>query len=85
MNVSMPRIIPSAEYACECMLYPLLQSYYTAARSRDSSVGIATGWVAGLDSRKVQEIFHFSTGSRPALGPAQPPTQWVPGILSPGE
>jgi hypothetical protein len=28
--------------------------------------------------------FHFSTSSRPALGPTQPPIQRVPGALSPG-
>jgi hypothetical protein len=28
--------------------------------------------------------FLFSTSSRPALGPTQPPNQWVPGVLSPG-
>jgi hypothetical protein len=32
----------------------------------------------GFNSRQGQEIFLFSTASRPALGPIQPPTQWAP-------
>jgi hypothetical protein len=28
--------------------------------------------------------FHFSTASKPILGPTQPPIHWVPGTLSPG-
>jgi hypothetical protein len=31
-----------------------------------------------------QRIFPLSSVSRPALGPTQPPLQWVPGVLSPG-
>jgi hypothetical protein len=53
--------------------------------SRDSSVGIALGYglgwfrfPAGLG------IFLFTTASRTALGPIQPPIQWVPGTLSLG-
>jgi hypothetical protein len=56
--------------------------------SRDSAVGIATGY--GLDDRRVgvpvlveAKNFHFSTSSRPVLGLTQPPIQWVPGALSP--
>jgi len=30
------------------------------------------------------EIFLFTTALRTALGPAQPPIQWVPGALSLG-
>jgi hypothetical protein len=56
--------------------------------SRDSSVGIATGY--GLDDRGVgvrvpvgSGIFHFSKSSRPALEYTQPPIEWVPGAHSP--
>jgi hypothetical protein len=31
-----------------------------------------------------QRIFPLTSASRPALGPNQPPVQWVPGALSPG-
>jgi hypothetical protein len=43
--------------------------------------GIATGY--GLDDRGVG--VPFSTSSRPALGPTQPPIQWVPGAFSGGK
>jgi hypothetical protein len=44
----------------------------------------ATGWtigVLGFDSRRGLGIFLFTTVSTVALGPAQPPIQWVPGSL----
>jgi hypothetical protein len=57
--------------------------------SRDSSGGIPLGY--GLDSRgsRVQfpagvGIFLLTTATRTALGPIQPPIQWVPGALSLG-
>jgi hypothetical protein len=43
-------------------------------RSRGSSVGIVSGY--GLDDRAIEV--------RPALGPTEPPVQWVPEVLSPG-
>jgi hypothetical protein len=38
----------------------------------------------GFDSRQELGIFLFATASRPALGPTQPPIQWVPEALSLG-
>jgi hypothetical protein len=39
----------------------------------------------GFDSWQEQVILLFSTASRPALGPTQPPIQWVPGIFAGGK
>jgi hypothetical protein len=36
----------------------------------------------GFESRQELGIFLFTTACRPALGPTQPPLQWVPGALS---
>jgi hypothetical protein len=56
---------------------------------RDISVGMALRYGlddrgSGFDARRGLGIFLFTTASRPALGPTQPPIQWVPGALSLG-
>jgi hypothetical protein len=38
----------------------------------------------GFDPRRGLGIFLFTTASKTALGPTQPPIQWVPGALSLG-
>jgi hypothetical protein len=64
-----------------------LMDFPSYVKSRDSSVGIALGY--GLDDRGFESqqglgIFLFTTMSRLALMPTQPPIQWVPGVLSLG-
>jgi hypothetical protein len=44
----------------------------------------ATGWTIGVRFPAGPGIFLFTTASRTALGPAQPPIQWVLGVLSLG-
>jgi hypothetical protein len=45
---------------------------------------LTTDWTIGVRSSAGQMIFPLTSVSRPALGPTQPPVQWVPGVLSPG-
>jgi hypothetical protein len=52
--------------------------------SRDSSVGIVTRIRDGRSGFRIlamAKYFFLSKTSRPAVGPTQPPTKWVPGIF----
>jgi hypothetical protein len=81
-------------YRCSTILVFIMHLYrmfrtckYKRLGILDSVVGIATGY--GLDDQGVGvrvPIWSriFSKSSRPALGPTQPPIQWIPGALSPG-
>jgi hypothetical protein len=52
---------------------------------RDSVVGIATRY--GLDGPGIESRWgrDFPQPSKPALGPRQPPVQWVPGLFPGGK
>jgi hypothetical protein len=60
---------------------------YIPVEKPASSVSIVSGY--GLDDRAIDVrtpagAKDFSSVSRPALGPTQPPVQCLPGVLSPG-
>jgi hypothetical protein len=70
---------------CVCVCVTLSVITIPGHKSRDSSVGIALGY--GLDDRGSRARFPagsgnlFTTAFRPALGPTQPPIQWVSGAF----
>jgi hypothetical protein len=65
-----------------------LKSTYSETEEEPGSSGsIVSDY--GLDDRAIgvrspAGAKDLSSVSRPALGPTQPPVQWVPGVLSPG-
>jgi hypothetical protein len=53
-------------------------------RIAQSVYGQVKNWTPGVHFPAGEEIFFYSTVSRPALGSTQPPIQWEPRVLSLG-
>jgi hypothetical protein len=83
-----PEIQPVAQrYTTELTRLVYIVLHKARAVIAQSVYRWATGWtigVLGFNSRRGLGIFLFTTASRTALGPTQPPIQWVPGTLSRG-
>ena len=84
-------LVPVKYVISSCNLIQLLLPQFVPLRfkilavmkmGRDSSVGIATHY--GLDGPGIESRWGEGRGfphpSTPALGPTQPPVQWVPGL-----
>jgi hypothetical protein len=80
-------LIQTSVFNSERTAHKLLAS--SSYRSRGSSLSIVSGygpddWTIEVRSPAQARYFPLTSVSRPALGPTQPPVQWLPGVLSPG-
>jgi hypothetical protein len=76
------------QYILVCPI--VIYDHYNHLLEPGSSVSIVSDYGAGrpFDRGTIPgrgKGFFLCPVSRPALGPTQPPVQWVPGVLSPGD
>ena len=67
-------------YPVGLIISPIFGIVRAAVVGRDSAVGIATRYGLYGPGIEFQWGRDFPHSSRPALGPTQPPVQWVPGL-----
>jgi hypothetical protein len=71
-------------YILNCIHYlPLLLWSRVNSGSIVSDYGLDDRAIGFRSPAEAKDFFPLASVSRPALGPTQPPVQWVPGVLSP--
>jgi hypothetical protein len=65
-----------------------MRTYYIGAGVAQPVKCLTTDWMtgrSGFDTRPRRKDISSNLCVKPALGPTQPPVQWVPRVLSPGQ
>jgi hypothetical protein len=78
--IKIPQLYPNL---CQLNPFHTLTDAEMISSIRTSATGLWAGR-SEFDFRQKLGIFLYATASKPALGPTQPPIQWILGVPYPG-